>query len=379
VIPSLLRNASVLGLAAFLLAPAPTAEAQQPAPPAKAAAGAAFNPLGDPSKFTRMGGWGGFGGAMGQFGLGKAMLVMTPAVQKELKLGDGQKKDLQEWSDGLRKRGETMFRGQTPNAGQPADAPPADGPPPGFNPLGMIETMTTLVREGESGLAKILDKKQSARLSQIALQMEGISALGRQEVADAVYLSDDQVEAIREILQETKNNQMGLMMRQALTMRRPRSGPAAPQPADQNPRAAKAGDPQAAEAKGQPAARDDEDPEAAAKRRAADREKRMGELSKFREGFDRIQDENNAKILRLLTRKQRDRFNKLLGEPFDASKLGGPGGFGGPGGPPRAAAEAEGEVKPTTPTATGEPSPASTRGSRLRDRRGGSPKGTTEP
>jgi hypothetical protein len=333
---------------------------------------AGFNPLGDPSKFTRMGGWGGFGGAIGQFGMGKAMLIMTPAVQKELKLTEKQKKDLQDWSEALRKRGETMFRNQAPGQAQPPQggegpAPgPGGGPPPGFNPMAMIEMVTTLVSEGETSLAKILDKKQSARLTQISLQMEGAAALGRADVAEAMYLSDDQILSIQEILKDTQNNRMGYMLKQMVTMRGRRNGPGQPA-AD----AAQAKTPRAATpAKDQAKEPVDEDPEAIARRRAADRQRREGELTRFREGFDKIQDESTAKILRLLDRRQISRFEKLLGEPFDASKLSGAGGFGGPGGPggPRPDAEA---ANPQTPAKA---APAPARSSRLRDLRGGGSK-----
>ena len=338
---------------------------------------AGFNPLGDPSKFTRMGGWGGFGGAIGQFGMGKAMLIMTPAVQKELKLTEKQKKDLQDWSEALRKRGETMFRNQGPGQAQPPQggegpAPaPGGGPPPGFNPMAMIEMVTTLVSEGETSLAKILDKKQSARLTQISLQMEGAAALGRADVAEAMYLSDDQILAIQEILKETQNNRTGYMLKQMVTMRGRRNGPGPGQPAAD---AAQAKTPRdAAPAKDQAKEPVEEDPEAIAKRRAADRQRREGELTRFREGFDKIQDESTAKILRLLDRRQLARFEKLLGEPFDASKFNGPGGFGGPGGPGGARPDAE-AANPQTPGKPGDPPPAPTRSSRLRDLRGGSSK-----
>jgi hypothetical protein len=367
-------------LLTILLGSVQFAQAQDTPATKKAAAApggppAGFNPLGDPSKFTRMGGWGGFGGAIGQFGAGKAMLIMMPAVQKELKLTDKQKKELQDWSDGLRKRGETMFRNQGPGQGQPqppqegeGPGPGPGGPPPGFNPLAMMEMVTKLVSEGEAGLAKILDKKQSARLTQISLQMEGVAALGRADVAEAMYLSDDQILAIQEILKETQNNRTGYMLKQMVTMRGRRNGPGPGQPAAD---AAQARTPRpAAPAQDQAKEPADEDPEATAKRRAADRQRREGEMTRFREGFDKIQDESTAKILRLLDRRQLARFEKLLGEPFDASKISGAGGFGGPGGP-RPDAEA---ANPPTSAKPGDAPPAPSRSSRLRDLRGGSPK-----
>jgi hypothetical protein len=317
-----------------------------------------FNPLGDTARFTRMGGWGGMGSGMAQFGMAKTMLLMTPAVQKELKLSESQIKALHEWGDGLRKRGESMFRRQAQdgNAGDPtapAGAPPGlPGPPPGPppeggpppNPMAMIELISTLTREGESGLAKILDKKQLARLNQIALQMEGAAALARTEVAEAIYLSPEQVAEIQEILSGAKVQQMGLFVRQGFAMRDRRDAnadPGKPQSGQDNP----------------------VDPEAQAKRRQAQRERMRTEFTKFRDSSDQIHDATTAKILRVLDKKQRGRFEKLLGEPFDPSKLAGPGGFGGPGRPDAAPAEAKAAdaAKPS------ETAPA--RSSRLRDSR----------
>ncbi len=317
-----------------------------------------FNPLGDTARFTRMGGWGGMGSGMAQFGMAKTMLLMMPPVQKELKLTEGQLKDLREWGEGLRKRGESMFRRQAQggNAGEPntPDGPPpglpgpppeggpAPGPPP--NPMAMIELISTLTREGESGLAKILDKRQYARLNQIALQMEGIAALARPEVAEAIYLSPEQVGDIQEILNGAKAQQIGLFVRQGFAMRGRRGA---------NVEAAK---PRSGEA-------EPEDPEAQAKRRHAERERMRTEFTKLRDSSDQIHDATTAKILRVLDKKQRARFEKLLGEPFDPSKLAGPGGFGGPGRPDAAAGEAKAADAPKPPDA------APARSSRLRDSR----------
>jgi hypothetical protein len=341
-----------LGLALALASPAVAQTKTEEAATPKAAPAGGFSPLGDPSRFTRMGGWGGMGAGMAQFGLAKAMMINMPAVQKELKLTEDQAKAIREWSDGLRKRGESMFRRQA-EAGNAADAnkpdrpqgPPQQGGPP--NLLGMLETITTITREGESGLAKILDKKQRARLTQIALQMEGVSALARPEVAEAIYLMPEQVEQIQEILAEAKTRQIGHFLTQGFAMRGRRDAPQ-PRPDQAKADTSKA-DPKA------------DDPETQAKRRQADRERMRTEFTKFRDGSDQIQDAATMKILRVLAKKQRERFDKLLGEPFDPAKLNGPGGFGGPGAPPTADAKPADVPKPSDP--------APTRSSRLRDAR----------
>ena len=310
----------------------------------------AFNPFGDTSRFTRMGGWGGMGSGMAQFGMAKAMLLMSPAVQKELKLTEDQVKAIREWSDSLRTRGESLFRRQAEagNAPDPNNPGPRQGPQGAMaNPLAMLETITAITRDGESGLAKILGKKQLVRLNQIALQMEGVSALARPEVAEAIYLMPEQVEQIQEILAEAKTRQIGHFLTQGFAMRGRRDAPQ-PRPDQAKADTAKA-DPKA------------DDPEAQAKRRQADRERMRTEFTKFRDGSDQIQDATTLKILRVLAKKQRERFDKLLGEPFDPAKLNGPGGFGGPGSQPPA------EAKPADAPKPADPAPA--RSSRLRDLR----------
>jgi hypothetical protein len=167
--------------------------------------------------------------------------------------------------------------------------------------------------------------------------MEGIAALGRPEMAEVMNLGPDQVESIREILNETKNNQLALVMREGLAMRNRRP-------------------PQAPEAK----AKVDEAPvdeESRVKARTANRERMQAQVSKLRDGTDQIQSASNARILKLLSRKQKERFDKLLGPPFDPSK------FVGPGGSDRALAKPADAAKPATP---------SVRPSRLRDARGSS-------
>lgn len=372
--PALHRIALGFGLTLALATPSAVAQTKpEPAATAKAAPPGGFSPLGDPSRFTRMGGWGGIGAGMAQFGLAKAMMINMPAVQKELKLTEDQVKQIREWSDGLRKRGESLFRRQA-EAGNAADAgngngngnpaPPdvpqgqPGGPP---NPLAMLDMISTITREGEAGLAKILNKGQRTRLEQIALQMEGVSALARPEVAESIYLSPEQVEEIQQILAGAKTQQIGHFLRQGLAMRG-RRGPDAnaggPAPFAGGDRPA----PRPTEAKKADA--EPEDPEAQAKRRQAERQRRQSEFSKLREGSDQIQDAATAKILRVLARKQRERFDKLLGEPFDPAKLNGAGGFGGP---PRPDGESPPDARPADAPKPAAPTPP--RSSRLRDSR----------
>jgi hypothetical protein len=395
----------VAGTSAAVLAqaPAPSTTTSTPSTTTTKDGVQPFNPLGDPSRFTKLGGWGAFGGMMGQFGLSKAMLVSNPGVQEELKLSKTQKEELKEWEQDLRKRGETMFR---PGGGAGGEGAP-QGPPggAGFNPLAMMDNITNLVREGETGLAKILDKKQSTRVNQLVLQMEGVSALGREDIALAINLSPEQSQQISEILNTNKNSQMTYVFTQAMSMRMNRGGggPAAAAAgndgADAAPAAAgnvgrtRRGRPATAKAgtstkkddatatKKAEANAEDENPEEAAKRRTAMRERMQGQITKMREGTDKIQNDTVTQLLKVLSKKQRERFEKLLGPPFDPSKFTSQMQMMGPQGMRRDPSETAGAApsgRPADPNApaTARPAATTTKSKSLRDRRGSS---TPEP
>ena len=70
------------------------------------------------------------------------------------------------------------------------------------------------------------------------------------------------------------------------------------------------------------------------------------------------------KIIKILTRRQRERFEKLLGAPFDPAKLNGPDGLPRPGLPPTET------IASPTPKAKAE-MPAPAKSSRLRNSRYG--------
>jgi hypothetical protein len=55
---------------------------------------------------------------------------------------------------------------------------------------------------------------------------------------------------------------------------------------------------------------------------------------------DELQNKTIASISKVLTKSQKAAFNKMLGKPFDLTKLTNPNGPGGPGGPPAATTDA---------------------------------------
>lgn len=295
--------------------------------------------LGDPKRFTRLGGWGGMGGAMGQWGFGRSMLVMMPAVQEELELTDEQKQQLRDWSEQMRERGQEFAR----NMRRDAEAGNVEGgqrPRMGLGDVTtifrMMDQVGTLLRENEAGVARILKASQRKRLDQIALQMEGITALARPEVAQKIHLNEAQYARIQEILAAARARQVGFWMEQAIAMRGARDrergdGEAPPAPTAKG-RGRRPARGQARDASSRPgaarkeAAKSDPNAEAGgegdeAQAQAARRRQFQERFDVMRQGADAIQEQTVREILRVLVPKQRTAFDRLLGEPFDPSKL----------------------------------------------------------
>ncbi|WP_169977962.1 Spy/CpxP family protein refolding chaperone [Tautonia rosea] len=298
--------------------------------PAQAQADRSFNLFGETNRFNRFSGWGGIGGTMGQWGMNRSMLIMMPQVQQELALTDDQKLLLREWSLEMRDRGREMAEAMRPNRDE--DDAPGRGFPSVGNVMGMMGMMTQILKENETGIAQILDKGQRRRLDQIALQMEGATALARPEVAQAVGLLPVQVEAIQQVLAQSRTQQVFYWIQQSTSMwgnrGRPPGADANRAGTDPGPTARPRGrgrpappDPAAAPPANRPSSRSDEDgddnPAARAEREARFRE----QFEQLRSGSDQIQDRTVQEIMKILNRNQRQRFDKLLGPPFDPAAL----------------------------------------------------------
>ena len=132
---------------------------------------------------------GGHGGPMGSGEPGGPMLVMAPAVQKELKLTDSQKSELKKLDMSAAQK-----RRQTISKNRHAD----------FDPEKMRTLMESQRHEQEEVVAKILDKKQNDRLTEIDLQREGILAVARTDIAKKLELTSDQSEKIKGIMDEMR-------------------------------------------------------------------------------------------------------------------------------------------------------------------------------
>ena len=195
------------------------------------------------------GGRDGTGGPVGPVGSSGVILSLAqhPVVQGELELKDPQNTKIRALAESSNQR-QSQLRDQMNRRGQSGQgAGPGGnvgyggfgGQNGGAGPGGqgdartraaemaerfaaMREAQMVLDQDIEKALASILDRGQYGRLKQIQLQVEGISALMRPDMIEKLFLDDDQVELIRELLAQSHQAQresgqaMSNMMRTAL-------------------------------------------------------------------------------------------------------------------------------------------------------------------
>lgn len=210
------------------------------------------------------GGWRGQGGqppgppagAPMMFARGGPMMMVfllnNRQVQQELKLTEEQRDKVSALSEQLREK----FRG----LGQELS---------GLSPEEREKRIKAVNEEIEKELAKVLKKEQLQRFRQIELQVEGLAALARPEIAKQVGLTEGQQQQIREILREANEKRRALFQQ----------GP------------------------------------------PADRQAMFKEMQKIRQWVD-------EQIGKLLTGQQRKKWQELIGEPFklEIRPFGGPRG-----------------------------------------------------
>lgn len=145
----------------------------------------------------------------------------------------------------------------------------------------MRADMEKLQDEANAKLAEVLDEGQQKRLMGIQIQVAGAASLFDKTIAEELGVTEDQRSQLREAQQE-----IGEAMQDAMAELR------------------------------------DKD---------LSREEMMAEMGKLR---DRTRDENDKKLLAVLTEDQQDQYESLKGEKveIDMSQFRGRG-FGGPGGP----------------------------------------------
>jgi hypothetical protein len=218
----------------------------------------------------------------------------------------------------------------------------------------MMTAMNALRREQEAGAAKILTQAQKARITQIELQREGLLAVARREVSSKLKVTAAQAKKIKSALDEMRQSMAQAMPAPPGGFPGPGGGPGGPgggpppdggpgpgfggpgggPPPDAGPGGPGGGfggpppDGLPGGPGGGPGGPNFDNPEMRAM------------FTKMREAQEKARKDASEKIGKILTTDQNQAFEKLLGKPFDVSKLRpGPPGGGPQGGPPRDAEE----------------------------------------
>jgi hypothetical protein len=135
----------------------------------------------------------------------------------------------------------------------------------GGNPQASMMAMMRLRQESDQAIGKILDAKQKERLNQIVLQAEGPLAVARPEIARPLRLNETQSEYVQTVMMQMRR-EMVVAMRQS-----------------------------AAAGQFNPA--------------------------QMRVVASRLRQSAVQEVSKVIDRKQKVAFNKMLGEPFDLNKL----------------------------------------------------------
>lgn len=111
-------------------------------------------------------------------GMPGLFLLRSEVVQTDLKLSDDQKQSITKLQDKAREDFSSLQ---------------------GLSQEERQSKMQTLLKEQEEKVGGILNDKQKARLKEIAIQQAGAMAMSNKDVAEALKLTDDQVNKIKEL------------------------------------------------------------------------------------------------------------------------------------------------------------------------------------
>jgi hypothetical protein len=219
----------------------------------------------------------------GQPGFGEAgegiklALIRLPAVQAELKLTEKQKAEAARIGTDAReaKKAIDAESKAKPKAKAQGEDNPQGGPDPA--PDARDAALADLEGRTEELLKKFLDSKQRKRLSEIALQVEGPEAFTKPELIQKLEILDDQLDQIREILGGVRQQQDQAKVAQK--------------------RSAEIGNPEL-------------------EKTTKEQQKVQLRVLALKAGKRGM-----AEIGKVLSKRQRDRYRNLLGEPFNLAGL----------------------------------------------------------
>jgi hypothetical protein len=312
--PIVTRALTVLGLGAATVAVAVAGASAQvpdkPPPPG------GFPPGGPgPMIGLRAAAPGGLG--MGTAAVSRLTLLTQPAVQKELKLTDAQKKKIGVVDEQFKKKAQEHMRTQMDQMrNQLETMRAAGGGPPDPQMLrasmeGMKQGMQAGLDEADAAALKELQPKQRARLEQVKLQVDGPLSFERPDVIERLGLAPDQIEHMQAILAEGR----GQMDQAPALMFKP--GPAPGQGPGVGPGQGP-GPGSGPGAGGAPPSPKDMVKNFNSKEF---QDQFKSAMEKRRKDVLGVRDRMMQALGQALTRGQRSAYRRMLGEPFDVKAL----------------------------------------------------------
>jgi hypothetical protein len=216
-------------------------------------------------------------------------LLRSPEVQKELALDEEQNRRIARISELTKeaKKQVESAHGKGQEKGKTKAVTPIEKEQQRLAREAMNGVLARVEQETDQQINAVLNARQRTRLTQIALRVEGPSAFLTPELIDALGLVPDQVDAIREILGGMKGEQDQFKESQKRSFELAKAGGAF-------------------------------DVEKIRK----DRQKAQTRAYAYK-----LSKQVMAQIGRVLTRRQRETYNRMLGEPFELARLSGKQGL----------------------------------------------------
>jgi hypothetical protein len=204
------------------------------------------------------------------------ILITWKAIQDELGLTEDQRDRIQFLHEEFTSKRLDLAKGQARREDR-------------LSPSALMARIAAIRTEHEAALARALSPRQRTRLEQVALQIEGPLAVSRPEIADRINLSPEQLELVQEVVAQMKTAQDRQWADRIDNAEAPSRVPSRT-------------DARGAASKSADTARPDP-------------------IDLAHEEQISTQDTAVREVAKILTRRQRAAFNRLLGKPFDLTRL----------------------------------------------------------
>jgi hypothetical protein len=254
----------------------------------------------------------GYGSSDVTSGLTTLNLAQSQAVQEELKLKDYQKAQIKTLAESVHQTVKSKFQEMHALSEKKRQLKPGDHNPYRDQFLNISRELRSVTDQDlKDKLSGILDRVQHTRLEQIQLQLEGPFALVRPEIIEKLSLDDDQIALISGLIHEVRMLQAQTKGAVSGLIRWSLASRPATNPEDDDP-----------DADGKVVAGRPIDPTVREKMKGFwDKPETKAKMKEFGKQEDIAYKQFMRSVNRILTKRQRAIYQKLIGPPFDLSKV----------------------------------------------------------